>query len=233
MKTLQQMGAAPAKTLAVQSGVKALVHGGPGSGKTPIIQTAPRPITLAIEPGILTLRNWDGIIVEGKTVAQIKDFFDWLEGSNEAGGFDTVCVDSVSEMAEVYLRDQMAGTTKGGNKAHGQAAYGEMAKQTMKNLFFLNGMKEKHAYLIAKQLLSPEDEGTKKRPYFPGKQLNTEVPHLFDLIMELGNHNIPGHGSYHCFRTRDSFSSLARDRSGRLDEYEQPNLAHVFTKCMS
>lgn len=233
MKTLQQMGAAPASSLANLTGVKALVHGGPGSGKTPVIQTAPRPITLAIEPGILTLRNWDGVIVPGETVEQINDFFAWLEGSAEAKNFDTVAVDSVSEMAEVYLRREMAGTSKAGNKVNGMAAYGEMAKKTMKNLFFLNGMKEKHAYLIAKQLLSPEDEGTKKRPYFPGKQLNTEVPHLFDLIMELGTHNIPGHGAYHCFRTRDSFSSLARDRSGKLDEYEQANLAHVFNKCMS
>lgn len=233
MKTLAQMGAAPASSFANQTGVKALVHGGPGSGKTPIIQTAPRPITLACEPGLLTLRNWDGIVVEGTTIEQINDFFAWAAGSTEINNFDTICVDSASEMAEVYLRHYLSGTSKAGNKVNGMAAYGDMAKDTMKNLFFLNGMKEKHVYLIAKQLLSPEDEGTKKRPYFPGKQLNTEVPHLFDLIMELGQHTIPGHGQQHAFRTRDSFASLARDRSGKLDEYEPPNLDYVFKKCMS
>lgn len=231
--TLQQLGAVPVSQMAHQSGVKALVHGGPGAGKTPIIQTAPRPITLFCEPGVLSLRDWDGLAVDGSSKAQIDGFFAWLEGSAEAGQFDTVAVDSVSEMAEIYLRHYMSGTSKAGNKVNGMAAYGDMAKDTMKNLFLLNKLQEKHVYLIAKQLLSPEDDGVKKRPYFPGKQLNTEVPHLFDLIMELGQHNVPGHGTFHCFRTADSFSSLARDRSRKLNEYEQPDLAYIFNKCLA
>jgi hypothetical protein len=47
----------PARDFAVQYGVKAIVYGPPGSGKTPVINTAPRPVMLVCEPGLLSMRT--------------------------------------------------------------------------------------------------------------------------------------------------------------------------------
>lgn len=218
----------PAYACAAQYGVKALAHGGPGSGKTPLIKTAPRPVLCATEPGLLSLRDWDGPVWEAYTARAIDEFFDWLKRSNEPANFDTVGIDSVSQMAEIYLADAMK------SNKHGLKAYGDMAEKVMEHVTFLYYLQQKHVYLIAKQHLTDEGGGMmKKRPYFPGKECNVKVPHLYDEILCVGNFQIPGAGEVRAIRAWDSLTVSARDRSGKLDEYEPCDLGALFVKCMN
>lgn len=219
----------PAYACSAQYGVKALAHGGPGSGKTPMVKTAPRPVLCATEPGLLSLRDWDGPVWEAYTPSAIDEFFDWLKRSNEPANFDTIAIDSVSQMAELYLAAAIK-TNK-----HGLKAYGEMAEKVMEHVTFLYYLQQKHVYLIAKQYLSEEGGGMKKkRPYFPGNECNVKVPHLYDEILCVGTFQIPGvQGEQRAIRTLDSLTVAARDRSGRLDEYEPCDLAALFAKCMA
>lgn len=219
----------PAYACAQQYGVKMLAHGGPGSGKTPLVKTLPRPVMLACEPGLLSLREWDGPVWEAYTPAAIDEFMLWVNTSQEASNFDSVAVDSGSAMAEVYLGAALA-TNK-----HGLKAYGEMSEKCMKHLNALYLMPQKHVYIVAKQMLSEEGGGMKKkRPYFPGNELNIKVPHLYDEILCVGKYQIPGvQGEVPAIRTLDSLTVSARDRSGRLDEYEPTDLGALITKCMS
>jgi len=111
----------PAKDFAINYGVKAIVYGPPGKGKTPIISSAPRPVMLACEPGMLSMRNSTVPTWPAFTADKIDEFFKWCFHSNETKNFDTICVDSVSQMAEIYLQK----ATK--DNKHGLAAYGQMA----------------------------------------------------------------------------------------------------------
>jgi len=229
----------PAYACAQQYGVKMLCYGGPGSGKTPIMRTAPNPVVIACEPGLLSLRDWDGPVWEAHNVPAIDDFFQWLNNSNEAKNFDTVCVDSASQMAEIYLAAELT------THKHGMKAYGEMSKSVMQHLGSSSSpmgrptglyyMQEKHVYLIAKQQLTDEGGGFfKKRPYFPGRELNIKVPHLYDEILHAGVTQIPGVvGEQRAFRTLESLDATARDRSGRLDPFEPCDLAKLINKCMA
>ena len=205
------------------SGVIAVVFGSPGTGKTPLCNTAPRPVLCSIEPGLLSMRGSTVPTFIADTVDKIDDFMKWVVYSNETANFDTICIDSISHMAEVYLKYEL---TK--NK-DGRAAYGKMSTRVFDHLYAIYRLKQKHAYLIAKQ--SKDDQ--KARPYFPGQELNTTVPHLFDVIMQIGTHNIPNTGQYKAFRTADSYDAVARDRSGRLSEYEPCDLTALFNKAMS
>lgn len=219
----------PAYACAAQYGVKSLAHGGPGSGRTPLVRTAPRPVLCATEPGLLSLRDWDGPVWEAYTPGAIDEFFTWAKTSHEARNFDTIAVDSVSQMAEIYLAQALI------KHKHGLKAYGDMADAVMQHVSTLYFMREKHVYLVAKQQLSDEGGGlTKKRPYFPGKELNVKVPHLYDAILCVGIYQIPGvQGEQRAIRTLDSLTVAARDRSGRLGEYEPCDLSALFAKCMS
>lgn len=159
----------PAYACSAQYGVKALAHGGPGSGKTPLVKTAPRPVLCATEPGLLSLRDWDGPVWEAYTPSAIDEFFDWLKRSNEPANFDTVALDSVSQMAEIYLASAIK-TNK-----HGLKAYGEMAEKVMEHVTFLYYLQQKHVYLIAKQYLSEEGGGMKKEAaLFSGQRMQRE-----------------------------------------------------------
>lgn len=219
----------PASSFALNVGYKAVAYGPPGEGKTPLIKTAPRPVLLICEPGMLSMRDAHNIPAwEGYTVAKCMEFFNWLKGSNEAKNFDTVGVDSFSQFAEIVLKEALKA-----NK-HGLKAYGEMAETVMDVANLLFYMPQKHVYLIAKQTQHDEGGVMKRRPYFPGQELNVKVPHLFDAILHIAKAQIPGIIQPQlAIRTAGTIDITARDRSGRLNELEPPDLSALIKKAMA
>lgn len=228
----------PAGTLANKFGVKMILFGGPGAGKTPAMNTAPRPVLLVTEPGMLSMRGSNVPAFEAFTKEAIKDFFDWFTKSNEARNYDTLGVDSLNNICEIILAWE---THK---QAHGLKAYGNMAEQVMDYCNTLNYMERKHIVLICKQGLiengrvSMLQDGKivtepvmQKKPVFPGKDLNVRIPHMFDEIVHLGLATVQGK-QLKAFHTQETPEIFARDRSGMLNHLEEPNLANFFAKCM-
>lgn len=222
-----------ARDFALKYGCKSMVYGPPGSGKTPIVDTAPRPILAVMEPGMMSLRHSNIPAVDCFTPERIDEFFAWLFGSREATQFDTVAIDSISQMAEIYVAKELAGTSKAGNQVDGRKAYGNMHAKVMKHLNGLFFMQQKHTYLICKQGFREVNGVNQQFPYFPGKALSVDVPHLYDVILHLGVHNVPGAGQVKAFRCAASFDAVARDRSGNLAEFEPCDLTALFKKVMA
>lgn len=217
-----------ASKFAVTSGVKALIYGAPGSAKTPLISTCPRPVMLACEAGMLSMKGSTVPTWQAFTPQRIDEFFKWLFSSAEVKNFDTVAIDSASQLADIYLQAEINGTSASGKKVHGLAAYGAMATAVMDHLRPLYYMQQKHTYVICKETTL---EGM-KRPYFPGQQLNAEVPHLYDFILHLGIKNVPQMGQTLAFQCNQTYDVLARNRTGNLNDYEQPNFATLVEKAM-
>ena len=224
---MDQRDLKPAKDFALQYGCKIIVYGGTGSGKTPIINTCPRPVLLAVEPGLLSMRGSNVQTYRATTSIEIDAFFKWFFNSAEVKNFDTLCVDSISFMADVYLQAALQGKSASGKKLHGLAAYGEMATNVMDHLRPLYYTQQKHTYLTAKQ----NDEGEKKKPYFPGNVLNIEVPGLYDFILHLGIKNVPGMGQIKALQCTESYDFIARARTGNLAEFEPPDINYIIQKA--
>lgn len=220
----------PVNELAKRYAVKSLCYGPPGRGKTPVIQTAPRPMILVTEPGMLSLRKITNIPAwEAYDDKRIDEFFEWLFKSNETKNFDTVCIDSVSEMAEIYLKAALK------KNKHGLAAYGEMADRVMPHINGLYHLQNLNTYLICKQEIIEVDNINTKQPYFPGNVCKTQIPHKYDVILHLDDYNIPNSpppGHFRCFRTSATMGVTARDRSGNLAEFEPLDLTALFKKAM-
>jgi hypothetical protein len=228
----------PASDFARRMGVKMIAYGVAGTGKTPLMSTAPRPVLLAVEPGLRSMSKsnvptWVAYDNGGRPdPKRISEFMDWIFSSHEAKNYDTVGIDSISQTAEVILAEIEKQGEKGGKFANGKAAYGEMSRRTMEIANALYYMPNKHVYMIAK--LGHVEEGgvQRRRPHFPGQDLNVKMPHLFDEILYLAPVNIPGVGERVAFRTKNTSDITARDRSGNLDELEFPNLSAIIQKCM-
>ena len=216
----------PARDFAINFGVKSVVYGPAGSGKTPVINTCPRPVLLSCEPGLLSMRGSNVPTWQGYTPETINDFFKWFFNSEETKNFDTLAIDSTTFMAQIYLQAALK-TNK-----HGLAAYGEMATETLKHLNTLYYTRQKHTYLIAQQEIINENGLTIKRPYYPGKQLPVELPHKYDQILQLDIQNVPGVGQTRAFRCQSSIDVLARDRTGQLAEFEPPDFGKIIAKAM-
>ncbi len=216
-------------------GCKCIIYGPAGGGKTPIINTAPRPLLLSIEPGLLSMRGSIVPTFEAHTSQRIDEFFKWFFNSAETKNFDTLAVDSGSYMADVYLQAALKGTSKAGNKKHGMAAYGDMAADTMEHLRTLFYTREKHVYLICKEEIADVEYQSLRRPYFPGKVLNIDVPFLYDFILRLAKYNsIPNAppGENLAFQCVGNVNVLARNRTGNLNEFEPPHFGALVDKAM-
>lgn len=216
----------PIHTRVARYGVKATVYGGPGTGKTPLLLTAPNALHAFSEPGLLSIRKSDQPSVLLTNVRDMKDYADWIVGSNEARHFQTFTFDSVSQMAEIALRE-----AKGGKNKNGQAWYGMMSddiQYILERLYYGQGF---HCVMLAKEGNVTVDGITKYRPYFPGQDLNIKTPHLFDSTwrlewMQYNNQLV------RAIRTREGTMAFARDRSGNLAEFEPPDLTYLINKAM-
>lgn len=209
-------------------GCKALIYGPAGSSKTPLLNTSPRPLLLATEPGLLSMRGSTIPTWEAYTPARVNEFFKWFFESNETKNFDTLGIDSASQIADIFLIDAQK------NNKHGLKAYGEMADNTMEHLRTLYYTRYKHTYVICKEEIKDIDSQSMRRPYFPGQVLPIQVPHLYDFIIRCAKTNVPGmQGETLAFQCNGNYNVLARNRTGNLNNFEEPNFAALVQKAMN
>jgi hypothetical protein len=218
---MQMSDLRPARDFAIGFGIKAVIYGPPGSAKTPLINTCPRPVLLATEPGLLSMRNSSVLTWIAPNKAKIDEFFKWFEHSNEAKAFDTLAIDSVSQMCDIALSESKS--------KHGLAQYGDMNEYVYPYLERLYFMREKHMYLIAKEEVT---SASVKRPYFPGKFLPTQIPHKYDCVIRVARVSIANVGEQLAFQCNGTYDVIARNRTGTLDNFEPPNFTNIVNKCM-
>lgn len=214
---------------AQMNGVKVLVYGGAGMGKTVLCSTAPAPIILSAESGELSLRKLRIPMIEIATVQDLQDAHQWLTSSAEARQFQTVCIDSLSEVAEVVLNNAKR------QVKDPRQAYGELIEKMESVIRAYRDLPGKNVYMSAK-LEPSKDELTgvvKYGPSMPGSKLGTKLPYFFDEVFRLGINKTPQGESFRFLQTQPDLQYEAKDRSGALDVVEPPNLAHVFSKILS
>lgn len=208
------------------NGVKVLVYGKAGSGKTMLCATAPDPLIISAEAGLLSLRDHDIPVIEVKTMDDLQDAFEWVSKNKKADQFKTICLDSISEIGEIVLAAAKA-TVKDARQA-----YGELIDQMMKTIKAFRDLKGKNVYFSAKEakVVDSISETVTYGPNMPGSKLGAEMPYYFDEVFNLNiGRNTQGN-QYRFLRTASNFQYEAKDRSGVLDELEEPNLKKVFEK---
>lgn len=210
-------------------GVKLIVYGPAGSGKTVMCSTAPQPVILSAEAGLLSLRKFQLPYILINTYKKLEDAYLWVMQSKECKQFNTICLDSLSEIAEVVLTD-----LKTKNKDP-RKAYGEVQDQILTLIRNFRDMPQKHVYFSAKQeKVKDEVSGAfLYGPMMPGTKLPQQVPYFFDEVLQLFVYTDPtSKEEIRALRTKKDFQYEAKDRSGTLDLWEPPNLQHVFDKII-
>ena len=221
----------PCSQLVQRFGVKFILYGGPGMGKTPMLTTIPNSIIAFTEPGLLSIRKHNGAGVMTTTYKEIREFWMWAIQSHEARQFETKCSDSLSQMAEIILAEEQEAITTGKSKnADPRSAYFEMAKKMMEIMNWIYYAPNFNAGLLAKAGQIEFGGVTKARPYFPGQDLNIRVPHLFDSVWHVEEVNTTPGKTQRVIRTKENYTSFARDRSGNLAELEPADLNALITK---
>ena len=208
--------------------VNCLVYGESGIGKTTLCATAPNPLILSIEGGLLTLADKDVPVIELHSVDEINEVYEWLKDSKEADQYETICTDSLSEEAEIILAEEMAETT------NGQRAYGKMADVMA---ISIRGFRDlpKHTVFTAKVRKIVDDSSGAIRfyPSVPGQQLLNNLPYFFDEVFRMDFGKTKAGVQYRYIDTVGNRQYICKDRSGKLAPQEPPDLTSVFKKMLS
>jgi hypothetical protein len=225
------------------SGVKNLIYGGAGAGKTVLMATAPMPVLISAESGALSLRQsnlerlygvgnpyitYNMPIIEIRTVDDLTDAYNWCATSAQAAQFQTVGLDSISEIGEVVLNNAKR------QVKDPRQAYGEMIEKMETLVRLFRDLPNKNVVISAK--MEPmKDELTgvvKYGPAMPGAKLANKLPYFFDEVFRLGIGQTPQGEKYRFLQTQPDLQFEAKDRSGALSPVETPVLSAVFAKIL-
>jgi len=206
-------------------GIKFVVYGMSGAGKTSLIPTLPNPLIISAESGLLSIQGSDIPFIEVDSYETLMEAYRFVTESAEAKSFESIAVDSISEIAEVVLIRE-----KELNK-DGRAAYGEMATQVMDIMRSFRDIKGKHVYFSAKCEKAQDETGRLLySPSMPGSKLSQQIPYLVDEVFALRLER-DADGVVHRGLLCDGDGNwLAKDRSGKLDQWEQPDLGEIIKK---
>ena len=207
------------------NGIKILVYGAPGAGKTRLCATCPRPLILSAESGLLSVRKEQLSYIPIASIDDLYEAYDFCTGSEEMIQYDTICLDSVSEIAEQVLSNE-----KGLSK-DGRAAYGNLNERMNSLLRCFRDIPGKNVYFSAKMEYDKGADGVAMfRPSLPGKSLTQGIGYFFDEeFVLLAEKDKDGVVQRRLQTTGDNFYE-AKDRSGSLALYEAPDLGAVIEK---
>jgi len=210
------------------NGVKVLVYAQAGAGKTTLIASAPAPIVLSAEAGLLSLRDYEIPYIEIRNMDDLAEAYSWAAESEEATAFKTVCLDSISEIAEVVLSSE-----KKKNKDP-RAAYGIMQETIQDYVRKFRDLSGMHVYFSAK-LEKVQDEMGRilYGPSMPGNKTGQLLPYYFDEVLALRVEHNENNETVRMLQCEGDGTWLAKDRSGKLDKWMEPDLSGIMQRIIA
>ena len=207
------------------NGVKLLVYGQAGAGKTTLITTLPKPIVLSAEGGLLSIQDADLPYIEIGSMDDLMEAYEWLTGSEEAKGYGSVALDSISEIAEVVLNAEKK------IAKDPRQAYGAMQEKMSDVIRAFRDLPDRHVYMSAKLEKTQDEMGrVTYAPSLPGNKMGQSLPYFFDEVLALRVEKDADGASQRALMCDSDGLWLAKDRSGKLGLWEAPDLGEIIAK---
>jgi phage nucleotide-binding protein len=207
------------------NGVKLLVYGQAGAGKTSLIKTLPSPIVLSAEGGLLSIQDADLPYIEISDMATLREAYTWLIESPEAQAYQSVALDSISEIAEVALNTEKKATKDP------RQAYGAMQEQMADIIRAFRDIPGRHIYMSAKLEKTQDEMGrVLYAPSMPGNKTGQSLPYFFDEMLALRVEKDAEGTTQRALMCDSDGLWQAKDRSGKLDPWEPADLGHIISK---
>lgn len=206
------------------NGVKLLVYGAAGAGKTSLIRTLPSPIVLSAEGGLLSIQDADLPYFEIATMNDLRDAYAFIT-SDQGHAFNSVALDSISEIAEVVLNAEKKVAKDP------RQAYGAMQEQMSDLIRAFRDLPGKHVYMSAKLEKAQDEMGRiLYAPSMPGNKVGQQLPYFFDEVLALRVEKDAEGNTQRALMCDSDGLWQAKDRSGKLSAWEAPDLGAIIEK---
>lgn len=211
------------------NGIKIILYGISGAGKTSLLATVPRIIIVSAEKGLLSIAGTGIPVLEIESYEDLEEAYNWLINPANSHHFDSIGLDSLSEIGEVVLAK-----AKTVYKDQRQA-YTDLADKTVGLIKKFRDIQGKNVILVCKVENYKEDltGAVKYFPSMPGTKLTNRIPYLVDEVFYLGmKTDLQSGKTTRYIQTQPDHQVIAKDRSGRLNMYEPPHLGHIMNKIL-
>jgi len=207
------------------NGVKVVVYGQAGTGKTSLIATLPNPIILSAEGGLLSIADSNLPYIEITSIESLREAYNWASESEEAKKFDSIALDSISEIAEVVLNFEKK------IAKDPRQAYGALQEQMTDIIRAFRDLANKNVYFTAKCEKSADEAGrVMYAPSMPGAKLGQQLPYFVDEVLALRVEKDQEGVPRRALMCESDGLWQAKDRSGKLSAWEAPDLGAIIKK---
>ena len=215
---------------AALDGIKILVHGPAGAGKTSLCATTGEPtVIISAESGLLSLRGVDIPVIEVKALDQLYEAYDFVVNTEQGQAFKWICLDSISEIAEVVLNHEKK------IAKDPRQAYGALAEKMTDLIRAFRNLPGRNVYFSCKQERAKDEQSGAMLyyPAMPGNMLKQGVGYFFDEVFALRVEKDAEGNPTRWLQTSRDYNYEAKDRSGSLEMFESPDLAAIAAKIIS
>ena len=207
-------------------GVKCVVFGFAGTGKTRLCASAPTPLIISAERGLLSLTDKACDYINVSNLKQWDEVYKFVKSSKEAEKYETICLDSLSEIAEVLITELLP------NYKNAKQAYGQLAISMMPMLRKFRDLPGKHTLFTCKAItIKDEDtEAVTIEVMMPGKVLPSQIPYMVDELFYLKSDR----KGNPILQTRPDRTTYCKDRSGALAaNILNPDMTEIINSIMA
>jgi hypothetical protein len=203
-------------------GVKCVVYGGAGVGKTRLCATAPSPIIISAESGLLSTVGESIDYIEISTLSDLDEAYNYLKNNPN---YKTICLDSLSEICENLVEKVLP------EYKDARQAYAQLSRSVIPMLKRFRDLKSRHILFTSKLKRNVDEETSKVTEdlLLPGQVLSSQVPYLVDELFCL---QIDRKGNAF-LQTAPDRVRFCKDRSGALLPQEAPDMTAIINKILA
>lgn len=206
--------------------LKVLIYGKPGVGKTSFGITAPKPLYIQAEGGLLSVAEFEPEYIEVKTMAELNAAYELLEGGDHE--YETVIIDSLTEIQSTVMKRIT------GDKAPRLEDWGVFSPEMAR---ILRNFRDLPMHVV---FLCLEDNDGKDEPYYIPQlygKLGERACGFMDFVGRMGFYKVKKEGEDVATSERGiSFHGCekwtGKDRSRHLPKFAPPTFAEI-TKAIS
>lgn len=246
-----------------QAGIKGIIIGKAGVGKTSLLWTLDPETTLFVnaEAGDLSVQDWPGDMVKLRTWQEARNLACVIGGPNpaypetecysmahfeaavtELGGanaftkYETIFVDSITEASRIcfaWAKSQPESFSEKTGKPDNRGTYGLLGREMVAWLKQFQHAPKVNVWLVG--LLNEVKDDFGRLSYamqIEGSKTALEAPGITDEVITMTQFPKEDGGTYRAFVTDavNEWGFPAKDRSGRLDQLEEPHLGRLMQK---
>jgi len=191
-----------------------IIYGPPGIGKTTFGSTAPKPLIIDMEGGILSISDSNVDIAQVSTRDEISEAI--IYGIKN--GYKTLVFDSLTHYSEILMDDIL----KKDRKSRPQIQHWGTLIDTIKKTVWRLQAKKINTIFICLEKEDKDDDQILKRPDLPGS-LKAAVPAIVDIV----GYMRVSHKNKRMLSVVPTDKWYAKDRSGKLGAEVEPNFIQI------